>query len=93
MVKMTFTLDEITVAKLRRSAERLARPQSAVVRDAIRDYADRVGQLSDRERRHMLRIFDTVVARIPPRPRSAVDAEIRAVRRARRRSGRRSRTP
>ncbi|MCL4847828.1 MAG: ribbon-helix-helix protein, CopG family [Acidobacteria bacterium] len=32
MVKITFTLDDDTVASLKRAAERLAMPRSAVVR-------------------------------------------------------------
>ena len=91
MVKVTFTLDDATVARLRQSAERLAKPQSQVVREAIADYADRVGQLSDRERRQLLNVFDELVKKIPSRPARAVDAEIRAVRAARRAGGRRRR--
>jgi hypothetical protein len=90
MVKMTFSLDEATAARLRRSAQRLARPQSAVVRAAIRDYSDRIGRLSEEERRHLLKVFDTVVPRIPPRSAVAVDRELSALRAARRRGGRRS---
>ena len=65
---MTFSLDDGTVAKLRQSAARLAKPQSAIVREAIGEYADRVGRLSDGERRHLLHLFDTLVPAIPPRP-------------------------
>ena len=88
MVKMTFTLDEVTVARLRRSAARLSQPQSAVVRAAIRDYADRIGNLSEEERRRLLRLFDTVVPRIPRRPLREVEAELRTLRAARRAGGR-----
>jgi predicted transcriptional regulator len=91
MVKVTFTLDEATVARLRRAAARLARPQSQVVREAIRDYADRVGKLSEDERLRMLRAFDALMPQIPRRPAAAVVAEIEAVREARRRGGRRQR--
>lgn len=87
---MTFSLDEATVDRLRSSADRLARPQSAVVREAIREYAERIGNLGEEERRRLLSTFDDVVARIPRRPGSEVDAEIRAIRAARRRGGRRS---
>jgi predicted transcriptional regulator len=90
MVKMTFSLDEVTVQRLRASADRLARPQSAVVREAIRDYAERIGNLSEAERRRMLAAFDDFVARVPPRSASEVDAEIHEIRAARRRGGRRS---
>jgi hypothetical protein len=89
MVKVTFTLDDETVATLRRSAERLSKSQSAVVREAIADYAARLGRLSDAERRSMLKAFDELVPRIPRRPARTADAEIRAIRSARRGSGRR----
>ena len=45
---MTFTLDDVTVARLRRAAARLAKPRSQVVREAIREYADRIGKLSEK---------------------------------------------
>jgi hypothetical protein len=88
MVKMTFTLDEATVAKLRRSAERTAKPQSEIVREAISDYAERIGRLSDAERRRLLHAFDTLVPAIPARPSREIAAEVRAVRTARRAGGR-----
>jgi cell division septation protein DedD len=88
MVKMTFTLDDATVAKLRRSAERTAKPQSEVVREAIADYAVRIGRLSDAERRRLLDVFDTLMPAIPARPPRAIAAEIRAVRADRRAGGR-----
>ena len=89
MVKVTFSLDEGTVTRLRRSAARLARPQSYVVREAIRDYADRLGRLSEEERIRMLATFDRVVPQLPQRPLSDVTAELRALRAARRGGGRR----
>jgi len=92
MVKMTFTLDDETVARLRRSADRLRKPQSAVVREAIEEYAARIGRLSDKERRRLLHAFDTRVPAIPARPATQVTAEIRAVRAVRRQGGRRHRT-
>jgi len=88
MVKMTFTLDDATVAQLRRSAERLAQPRSAVVRAAIRDYSERIGRLSEKERVRMLEVFDTLVPKIPSRPLAEVAKEIREIRSARRRGGR-----
>ncbi|HKW00392.1 MAG TPA: ribbon-helix-helix protein, CopG family [Vicinamibacterales bacterium] len=89
MVKVTFTLDDETVATLRRSAERLGKPQSAVVREAIADHAARIGKLSETERRAMLKTFDELVARIPLRPARTADDELRAIRRARHTGGRR----
>jgi metal-responsive CopG/Arc/MetJ family transcriptional regulator len=92
MVKMTFTFDEETVGTLRRAAARLKKTQSMVVREAIRDYADRSDRLNDEERRHMLKVFDRMVARIPARPQSEANAEIAAIRASRRTGGRRTRT-
>jgi hypothetical protein len=89
MVKKTFTIDEPTAAALQRSAARLAKPQSEVVRLAIRDYADRIGSLSERERLYLLRVFDDLVPRIRLRGTAAVDKELKAIRAARREGGRR----
>ena len=87
---MTFTLDEETAARIDRTAERLAIPKSAVVREAVAEYAARAGRLSDEERSRMLRVFDDVVARIPAQPAAAADAELAAVRLSRREGGRRT---
>jgi predicted transcriptional regulator len=90
MVKMTFTLDEETVAALKQTAQRLARPRSAVVREAIREYGARAGRLSEDERRRMLRAIDAVSRTPPTRSHAAVEQELRDIRRARRGAGRRS---
>ena len=90
MVKMTFTLDDETVRRLRQTAARQGKPQSFVVREAIREYASRSGKMSEEERLRMLHIIDTVLPKIPPRPQAEVDAELAEIRRARRRWGRRS---
>ena len=82
---MTFTFDQDTVNRLRQAAARLARPRSYVVRQAIREYAGRIGRLSDQERRHLLEVFDRVVPKIPQRPLRHVRAELGEVRAARRR--------
>jgi len=84
MTKVTFTLDAETVARLRRTAARLARPQSQVVREAIRDYGERSGKLSEEERRHLLEAFDRLVPAIRPRPAREVEAEVREIRASRR---------
>jgi hypothetical protein len=88
--KVTFTLDEDTIARLRATAERLAKPKSEVVREAIRDFSDRAGRLSERERRRLLETFDRLVPAIPARPRRDVEEELAELRRARRAGGRRS---
>jgi hypothetical protein len=91
MVKVTFTFDEQTVDTLRRTASRLKKPQSMVVREAIQDYAARTGRLSEEGRRHMLKVFDRMVGRIPTRSQTEADAEIADIRAARRTGGRRTR--
>ncbi len=60
------------------------------MREAIRDYSERIGKLSERERLRMLEIFDDVVPRIPTRPLSEVEDELKEIRSARRGGGRRS---
>ncbi len=89
-IKVTFTLDRATVARLRQASQRLARPMSRVVREAIHDYHERIGKLGEGERLRLLRVVDEMIARPPSRPQAEVDRELRALRRARRAGGRRS---
>jgi hypothetical protein len=86
MVKVTFTLDDETVARLRRVAGRLAKPQSQVVREAIQEYDARSGKLTDDERRRLLDAFDRLVPALRARPAGEAHAEIREVRTSRRAS-------
>jgi len=54
---------------------------------------DRVPQsdkLSEEERVRLLKVFDTLLPKIPKRPLREVEAELRDIRRARRRWGRRA---
>ena len=88
--KVTFTLDEKTVARLNRAAGYLRIPKSQVVREAIGEYSANLGRLSEEERDRMLRVFDEAVASIPTRPREEVQEELRAIREARRGGGRRT---
>jgi predicted DNA-binding protein len=89
-IKVTFTLDPATISRLQDAAARLALPKSQVVREAIADYHERIGQLSERERLRLLRTFDRVVPRIPQRDASGVEAELKQIRDARRAGGRRT---
>jgi hypothetical protein len=89
MVKATFSLDETTVEQLRRAADRLGKPQSQVVREAIHDYAARIGKLGEEERVRLLKIFDAVMPAIPRRSLDDVEREIAEVRAVRRQAGRR----
>jgi predicted DNA-binding protein len=89
MVKVTFSLDDETVRRLRQVSERLGRPQSQVVREAVADYAARADRLSEAERQHLLEVLRAIDK--APRSGSAadVDAELADLRAARRVGGRR----
>jgi hypothetical protein len=91
MVKMTFTFDVETTEALRKTAVRLKKPQSAVVREAIQEYASRSDRLGEDERRHMVGVLDRMLSRKADRTQSAVDAELRKIRSARKNGGRRTR--
>ncbi len=86
--KVTFTLDQVSIHRLQDAADRLAVAKSQVVREAIMEFYDRLGRLSDRERSAMLRTFDQVIPLIPPRSDAAVKQELAEIRRARRTGGR-----
>ena len=87
---MTFTLDDATVADIRRMSERLRMAQSQVVREAVAEYAARTDRVSERERLRTLTILENLREAPASRAASAVDAELRAIRAARRTGGRRS---
>jgi len=87
-IKVTFTLDTETVARLRAISSRMAKPQSLVVREAVKDYEARAAMLSDEERAHALAIVDRMTNEPPTRTASEVDVELRAIRASRRRWGR-----
>ena len=88
--KVTFTVDEATVARLEEASMRLAMPKSQVVREAILGFYERIGKLSEHERLSKLRALDEFFARPAPADSSAVDRELRQLREARRSGGRRS---
>jgi len=88
MVKVTFTVDEQTVDTLRRLASRSQMPQSAVLREAIRHYAEQANRLSHDERERMLAVVDRMMARKPSRTQPKVEAELSDIRTARRKGGR-----
>jgi hypothetical protein len=90
--KVTFTLDAETVHRIDDAAQRLAKPKSQVVREAVADYHSRIGRLSESERQRMLKVFDTLVPLIPARPQDQVAGELRQIRLARRSGGRLSKS-
>jgi hypothetical protein len=89
MAKATFSLDDETVRLLRSTAERLGKPQSMVVREAVAEYGARTGRLTEAERRRLLGVIDEIASRPPTRPQAQVAREIREVRQTRRQGGRR----
>ena len=92
MARVTFSLDDATVAQIRQTAARLRRPQSHIVRDAVADFAARTDRLSERERQHLIGVLERLRDAKHTRPAAAVDAELRSVRTARRAGGRRQRS-
>lgn len=86
--KATFTLDDETVAALKRAAARTGKPQSLVVREAIAQYDARAERLTQSEQRHMLGVIREIRARGATATPAAAKKEIAAVRRARREGGR-----
>lgn len=71
------------MSRLQDAAERLAVSQSEIVRQAIMEFHDRMGRLSDFERSKILRAFDALIPQIPERSAAEVQAELAEVRRAR----------
>jgi hypothetical protein len=89
MARATFSLDDATLAEIRRTAARLRKPQSHVVRDAVADYAARADRLSEAERTRLLGVLEELRDTRPTRPAAEVDRELAAIRAARRAGGRR----
>lgn len=87
-LKMTFTLDNVTVERINRNAARLSKPKSEIVREAMRDFDARSDRLSESERQRMLKAIDEMMSRPPARTQAEVDREIAEIRRARRSGGR-----
>ncbi len=92
MARVTFSLDDGTVRQIRQTAARLGKPQSQVVREAVAEYAERAGRLSDRERDQALSVLERLRAATPTRTAADVDQELQAIRDARRAGGRRQRS-
>ena len=88
MVKVTFILDEATVAELTAAAARRSISKSQAVREAIHDYHAKSDPWSDAERQRKMRVLEEMMKRPPTRRRREVDREIAEIRRARRSGGR-----
>ena len=86
--KVTFTLDDETIRRLQVVSERLRKPKSEIVREAIGEYHDRAGRMSEAERQRFLSVIRDLVPSIPRRPLREVENEIEEIRNARRSGGR-----
>ena len=87
MAKLTFSLDDDTVATLRKVAARTRKPQSMVIREAVAYYAEREEKLPDAERDRLLKVLSEFKRTMTPRPRGEVEKELRELRASRRSSG------
>jgi len=87
MVKMTFTLDDETVAKLKRAAARFDKPQSWVVREAVADYAAKSDMLTPEEKARMLEALERLRQAPIEKTSAEVDREIAEIRASRRAAG------
>lgn len=88
VVKVTFSLDEQSIARLNQTAARLGKPKSEVVREAIAEFHAKSDRLSEADRLRMLRIVDEMATEPPTRSREEAEREKAEVRRARRSGGR-----
>ena len=86
MVKVTYSLDDATVRRIRRAAERLGKPQSHVVREAVAVYDARTDRLSESERLRLLEVLDRWRKEPVERSGESAEAEIREIRLSRRES-------
>jgi hypothetical protein len=85
--KVTYTLDDETVRRIRQLAERSRKSQSLVVREAVAHYAARDEKLTPQERDRQLRVLEELMSRPPERGDKTdeeVDRELRELRLARR---------
>jgi predicted DNA-binding protein len=84
MVKMTFTLDDDTVARLKRTAERRGKPRSWVVREAVAEYAAKADMLTPVEKQRMLEALERFKGTPVTGTNADVDREIAEIRASRR---------
>jgi predicted transcriptional regulator len=82
--KVTFTLDQETVRRIESAAEILKKAKSQIVREAVSQFHERIGKVTEAERLRRLRVLDEIAARPPTRSQEEVDSELRENRRARR---------
>jgi len=84
MVKVTYTLDEATVDRVNRVAERLKIPKSQVVREAIKDYHSKGDRMPEEERLRKVKFLREYMAQPPTSRQADVDRELAEIRHSRR---------
>jgi predicted DNA-binding protein len=82
--KVTYTLDDQTVERVRRMAQRTRKPQSQIVREAVAYYEAREDKLTPEETERMLDILRTLGPQLPVRTQEDVDRELGEIRKSRR---------
>ena len=87
--KVTYTLDEETVQRVRKLAQRTKKPQSQIVREAVAHYAALEDKLTPEEQEHQRALIRRLRDTLPTRRAAAVDAELEELRRSRRTGWRR----
>lgn len=85
MVKVIYSLDDATVRRIRRTAERLGKAQRQIVHEAVADYTGQASRLSEVERLGMLTVIDGIREATPTRSREETKTELREIRASRRR--------
>jgi predicted DNA-binding protein len=82
--KVTYTLDDQTVERVKRMAQRTRKPQSQIVREAVAYYEAREDKLTPEETERMLDILRTLGPQLPVRTQEDVDRELGEIRKSRR---------
>lgn len=83
MVKVTFTLDDATIARLERTAARLGWPKSQVVREAVLEFESRANTIGSSERARLVAAVDRIARRPATRGAEDLEKELASVRTAR----------
>jgi hypothetical protein len=82
--KVTYTLDDETVKRVRRMAQRQGKPQSQIVREAVAQYEGREDKLTSEEKERLLAILRELGPTLPDRSPDDVERELKQLRESRR---------
>lgn len=83
MLKVTFTLDDSTIARLERTAARLGWAKSQVVREAVLEFDSKADKLGSSEQARLLAVVDRIARRQPTCDQAKLDQELSSLRAAR----------